>query len=352
MKYNSTLWYLQNPLIAKYRDLFLKKLQYFWKRDISSDIPEQDFLLLPDIHSLLLSEAHIHDKNSYRAILLGEWESFCVNTATTSIPLSQEYIPGTSIALTKTFFNPDFQHDTHPDHRKDTEQITFWWVSQENWKILFSESFSIVKNVSPDFMSEIEQILRKIIPLWVSHSVHNSGSYGNAIGQIFMSYPENIEHPELAILEAILHEYNHNKLNLILQTEALVLGERKNLYYSPYRPDARPLHGIYLGLHAMTGAFWVIWNAHKEWILQLPENWQEKAVLYVLKNGLSLQVLEKYGSFSPLGKEILGEMRAVHHECLESIKKSRISPEVIKHSKEKLTTHYQEVKRNFPQLLV
>lgn len=127
-----------------------------------------------------------------------------------------------------------------------------------------------------------------------------------------MSYPTGMDHPELALLEAILHEYNHNKLNLILQTETLILSDRREIYYSPYRPDARHIHGIYLGLHAIAGAYWVIWNAHMTGIITLSEMWQEKALLYVLKNGLSLQVLDTYGRFSPLGKEILEEMRSVH----------------------------------------
>jgi HEXXH motif-containing protein len=61
-----------------------------------------------------------------------------------------------------------------------------------------------------------------------------------------MSYPVNIDDPELVILEALLHEYNHNKLNLILQTEPLILNDRKESYYSPYRPDPRHIYGIYL----------------------------------------------------------------------------------------------------------
>lgn len=61
-----------------------------------------------------------------------------------------------------------------------------------------------------------------------------------------MSYPTGIDSPHFAILEAILHEYNHNKLNLIMQTEKLVLSNFNENYYSPYRPDARHIQGIYL----------------------------------------------------------------------------------------------------------
>ncbi len=80
----------------------------------------------------------------------------------------------------------------------------------------------------------------------MSYKVHNSGSYSDVIGHLLMSYPIGMDNPEFALLEAILHEYNHNKLNLILQTESLILNDRKEIYYSPYRPDARHIHGIYL----------------------------------------------------------------------------------------------------------
>jgi HEXXH motif-containing protein len=95
-------------------------------------------------------------------------------------------------------------------------------------------------------MAEINETIVKILPFDVSYQVHNSGSFSDAIGHLLMSYPTGIDYPEIALLEAILHEYNHNKLNLILQTEDLVLNDRKELYYSPYRPDARHIHGIYL----------------------------------------------------------------------------------------------------------
>ncbi len=94
----------------------------------------------------------------------------------------------------------------------------------------------------------------------------------------------------------------------------------------------------------------MIWYAHVHGILTLSEMWQEKAVLYVLKNGLSLQVLDKYARLGPTGKNILEEMRAVHYECLEYIKHSQISPEIVSRAKSSLITHYQDVKKNYPFL--
>lgn len=159
-----------------------------------------------------------------------------------------------------------------------------------------------------------------------------------------------MENPELALLEAILHEYNHNKLNLIMQTEKLILNDRREIYYSPYRPDVRHIYGIYMGLHALVGAYWVIWRAHISGVLILPRSWQEKAVLYVLKNGLSIQVLDKYAHLSPLGRDIFEEMRAVHEQCLVSIKQSQISTDILGNSKNSLRGHYQSVRQSFPFL--
>ena len=199
--------------------------------------------------------------------------------------------------------------------------------------MLFAQSFDIVNQVSPGFMAEINNIVRKIIPFDVSYRVHNSGSYSDVIGHLLMSYPAGVDNPELALLEAILHEYNHNKLNIILQTEPLILNDLREKYYSPYRPDARHIRGIYLGLHAIVGAYWVIWNAHVSGILTLPDMWLEKSLLYVLKNGLSLQVLDKYAQLSPLGKDILEEMRKVHQECLSLIKQSSLSQDIMDRAK-------------------
>ena len=350
--YYSTLGYTPNPLIEKYEQAFLKKLQVLWKKNIGNIVPPTGFLLFPDIHGLILASARpwLIEAPEYRKILLEEYKK--IGTPESILKKdTKKLIPGTQIELTLRFHNPDVEKHNHPDHKKNQVGITFWTKSEKEWQELFAKSFDIVRKVSPEFMSEIEWVIQKIMPFDVSHhGVHNSWSYSDVIGHLLMSFPTGIEHPELALLEAILHEYNHNKLNLVLQTETLVLNDRQEIYYSPYRPDTRHIQGIYLGLHALAGAYWVIWNAHVQWILTLPENWQEKATAYVLKNGLSLQMLDKYALLSPLGKEILEEMRSVHKECLAFIKQANIWEETIGNAKKTIMWHYRDVEKNYPYL--
>jgi HEXXH motif-containing protein len=61
-----------------------------------------------------------------------------------------------------------------------------------------------------------------------------------------MSYTINADNPALNNLEAIIHESSHNKINLIMQFDTIILNTREETYYSPYRPDARHIYGIYL----------------------------------------------------------------------------------------------------------
>jgi hypothetical protein len=345
-----TLGYSPNPIIHIYQKNFLIKIQDLWKWYFGDTLPPDEFLLFPDTHGILLASIRSRDSATpqSRELLLKKYKQF-LSDGSLFGKQQESLIHGTKVSLTLDFDNLDFDKHNHPDH--SSVEMGFWDVSVADWNTLFAEAFSIVRQVSPGFMDEIDLLLDKIIPFWVSEWVHNSGSYSDFIWHIAMSYPKGMYYPEIALLEAILHEYNHNKLNLILQTQSLVLNDYSENYYSPYRPDARHIHGIYLGLHAIAWAYWVIWNAHFHKIIQLPEHWLEKAILYVLKNGLSVQVLEKYAQLTPLWWEIFDEMKAVHLECLNYIRWSNIPPETLSRAKNSLRDHYSKVKLNYPQVL-
>ncbi len=350
--YYSTLGNIKNPILDKYRSNFLEKLRKLWIEYITSEEPKDNFLLSPDIHYFLLTLVRSWkiEQEEIRLLILREYEKYCAQWGNFLIDQGQA-LEGTNILITLDFQNPNIHNQLHPDHIKNNITPSFWMKTQDEWHILFNKSFSILEKVSPGFMSEINNVIHKIIPFDVSSWVHNSGSFSDAIGHLLMSYPEDMDLPELALLEAILHEYNHNKLYIIMQTETLIQNDYKQIYYSPYRPDARHIHWIYLGLHALVWAYWVILNAHIQGIIILPENWIEKTILYVLKNGLSLQVLDKYANLCPLGKEILEEMRSVHQECLWFIKESWFSSSTIHRARTWLIEHFHKVQWDFPKVL-
>lgn len=93
---------------------------------MGGDIPSDDFLLFPDIHSLLLASIRpdVSEKDDYRATLKEQFSRYKEKNNTFTLN-PDEMIPGTGIFLTLDFQNPDAHDSTHPDHRKNEVGITF-----------------------------------------------------------------------------------------------------------------------------------------------------------------------------------------------------------------------------------
>jgi len=54
----------------------------------------------------------------------------------------------------------------------------------------------------------------------------------------------------MTMVEAIIHEFQHNKLHALLELDPLLHNAFAPLYSSPVRPDPRPLQGVLLAVHA------------------------------------------------------------------------------------------------------
>jgi len=77
-----------------------------------------------------------------------------------------------------------------------------------------------------------------------SEEVHKSFSVGGLKGVIFLSRSRS----PTRLAEAIVHEYGHSQLYWLADLDRLVIPGGGALYYSPWRPDPRPLIGLF---HAM-----------------------------------------------------------------------------------------------------
>src|SRR5205085_553303 len=54
----------------------------------------------------------------------------------------------------------------------------------------------------------------------------------------------------MTMAEAVVHEFQHNKFNVVADEVAFLTNAFHPLYPSPVRPDPRPLWGILLAVHA------------------------------------------------------------------------------------------------------
>ena len=132
--------------------------------------------------------------------------------------------------------------------------------------------------------------------------MHNSASYKECIGHIYLCYTINSHMPEVNNLEAIIHESSHNKLNLLMQFDPITLNDYEEKYYSAIRPDARPISWVFLGYHAFAPTMYIIMKAYSAWHLWWDKKWLEKIVLYYLKTKFLQKVIKKYG-FPVISKE-------------------------------------------------
>ena len=170
-------------------------------------------------------------------------------------------------------------------------------------------------------MNELNQIIKKIIPLGTSKELHNSASYKECVGHLYMWFTIDSDKPELNNLEALIHESSHNKLNLLLQFDPCILNWKEEKYYSPFRPDARHIHGVFLAIHAFVPTIYMIMKAYKAWFIWNDNMWLEKIVLYYLKNRITWKVLRKHSKFTELWEEIMQEVEYVMWLCDKLFKK-------------------------------
>lgn len=124
------------------------------------------------------------------------------------------------------------------------------------WSSPVDQSLRWIAAANPLLSSEIRTGVRTIVPVYSKNpEVHISATFKEAPGLMALSWTPDT--PVLA--EALVHEYHHGKLNTLLAADPLILGPTgEALYYSPWRPDPRPLLGVLHGafvFHAILD-FW------------------------------------------------------------------------------------------------
>ncbi len=361
------LWTKNSPLLKQYLDKFYNKLLENLKtiknskignKTLSENIEKllknnqnRKFILDWDNSSLINSI--IIDKNidsikkleQEITIFLEEWPQSGKLTQNKWIKIAW-----TNIRLTIKDNNPYRFHQAHPEHAIN------WWVlwwgekTQSNWLEVYEKTFKLLKKVDEWIYDELNEIITKIIPLWTARSMHNSSSYKECIWHLYLWYTIDSSSPEINNLEAIIHESSHNKLNLIMQFDPVVLNDKQEKYYSAIRPDARHMHGILLGYHAFAPTMYIMMKTYVDWIFWNDQWWLEKIVLYYMKVKFLQKVMKKHAKFTKLWNEINDEMDYVVSQMDILFKKLSPSKQIILRAKQRQTQHFLEVNQNYPKL--
>jgi HEXXH motif-containing protein len=134
-------------------------------------------------------------------------------------------------------------------HRLTGEEVS-------EWQRYLSEAWTILVTRHWDVAESLARGLRTLVPLRGGGTGWASSTSRHAPAAVALTRPTN--GTNLAC--TLVHEFQHTKLNLIMDVSPLHRGSTRPFFYSPWRDDPRPLtgllHGIYAGI-AMAD-FWRI----------------------------------------------------------------------------------------------
>lgn len=261
-----------------------------------------------------------------------------------------DLIENTNIYLTLNDKNPYNNLEAHPDHKKSWGVMWYWEKEVVYWKEIYKNTFEILRQVDFWFYQELNLIIQKIVPLWTAFEMHNSASYKECIWHLYLWLTLWVESPEFMNLEAIIHESSHNKLNLIMHFDEVILNNNEEIYYSAIRPDARHMKWVLLWIHAFAPTMYIMVKSILSWVIKTNENLDTKIALYYIKTKLLYKVLEKYGIFSEIWKEIFEEIWYVVKLLDIDFKKLNISKMAILEAKKMQDLHFKNVNNNYSYL--
>jgi HEXXH motif-containing protein len=141
--------------------------------------------------------------------------------------------------------------EAHPD--KHGNALDLGGHDLATWQAALDDALALIAAALPALVPELGVTLRRIVPIGFDAERHLSCSYREAPGLVYLSL-----HPHpLTMAEAIVHETQHAKLNLLSWLDPILANPPDERVASPARPDLRPLFGVLLAVHAFVPVAWL-----------------------------------------------------------------------------------------------
>ncbi len=128
------------------------------------------------------------------------------------------------------------------------------------WQVLLDEAWDLLARHHRARAEAIATALRSLVPLEAGHGgwAEVSATSVEAFGAVTLTPPREA----LTLAATLVHEVQHAKLGGLLELVPLVAPasprEDTDLHFAPWRPDPRPLDGLFQGAYAYLGLthFW------------------------------------------------------------------------------------------------
>ncbi|MCB9759244.1 MAG: hypothetical protein H6739_05350 [Alphaproteobacteria bacterium] len=212
---------------------------------------------------------------------------------------------GVALALQDT--NPLAMVEDHPD--KEGNALDLGGRTAEAWCAALDEALGLVAAGLPGWHAELGASLDRLLPVGFEPERHLSASYREAPGVAYLTL-----HPSaLTLAEAIVHETQHGKLNLLTWLDPVLHNGRTTWTPSPVRPDLRPLMGVLLAVHAFVpvAALHAGLAAAGHPIAAGPDFARRRREV-LGSNAQGLAVLRDLAEPSALGARLLSGLEALH----------------------------------------
>lgn len=122
-------------------------------------------------------------------------------------------------------------------------------VDQTMWEKRLDEAAALLVEHHSDWIYDVQRVIETLSVLDRVHGHSQSVSSVDAFGDIQLTLPDSAA----TFAETLVHEVQHNKLHALTAFCSLVNDGFDQSMYAPWRPDARPLHGMVHGIYAFFG---------------------------------------------------------------------------------------------------
>jgi HEXXH motif-containing protein len=207
--------------------------------------------------------------------------------------------------------NPIAEFEEHPE--KAGNHIDLGGRSEDEWIAILDESFALVERFLPGEFAEMATLLHAIIPVGFDSRRHLSASYREAVGTVYLTLHPN----RMTMAEAVIHEFQHNKINVAAYSTQFLSNAFHPLYKSPVRPDPRPLWGIILAVHA----FLPVAELYRRMRdaghpFAADPGFAERLSDIDLKNHEGMEMLRAHAQFTPAGRALFDDLEALERRHL------------------------------------
>jgi len=115
---------------------------------------------------------------------------------------------------------------------------------------MIGKSLEMIQTADPSLASRFKRMIQWYVPISTpGPRTHDSMTVMGLQGVMFLSEAYH----DIRLAEAMVHEYYHNELNLLQESQSTHEEIADEVFYSPWRPDSRPLGGLLHALYVFSG---------------------------------------------------------------------------------------------------